>query len=63
MPAQEFKMAYVILADTCIACGVCREECPNGAVVESGGGFAITDDCTECAACLEACPSGAVVDA
>lgn len=56
-------MAFVVVADECIACGTCKVECPSDAIVQKGVTFAITGECNECGTCLECCPSGAIVDA
>ncbi len=56
-------MAFVVMADACIACGTCKVECPNEAIISRGGSFAISDECVECGTCFECCPSGAIVDA
>jgi NAD-dependent dihydropyrimidine dehydrogenase PreA subunit len=55
-------MAFVIIADACIACGACKEECPTGAIEAFGDRFRITEGCSECATCMETCPAGAVVE-
>lgn len=47
--------------DECIGCGTCVDDCPVGAIVESGDIFKITNDCTECGNCVESCPVKAIV--
>jgi len=51
------------IADECIACDACREECPNEAIEESDPIYIIdTDRCTECVGhydepqCIAVCP-------
>lgn len=53
-------MALKITED-CIGCGTCVEECPVGAIVESGDIFMITDECNECRACVDSCPVNAII--
>lgn len=52
-------MPKIIDAD-CVACGVCADECPSGAITV--GDIAVIDagKCTDCGACMDACPSGAI---
>jgi ferredoxin len=56
-------MAYKIVEKNCTGCGACEFECPNKAIKEKGGVFAIDPKkCTECAGffdtpqCVAACP-------
>ncbi len=56
-------MAYRIVEKNCTGCGACEFECPNKAIREKGGVFAIDGKkCTECAGffdtpqCAAACP-------
>jgi len=51
------------IADDCIACDACREECPNGAIEENDPIYMIDSDrCTECVGyydepqCIAVCP-------
>lgn len=56
---EELKMAYNI-NDECIACGICAESCPVGAISEGDGKYVINaDTCIDCGACAGACPVGA----
>lgn len=54
-------MAYKIIEDECTACGICKDECPVGAIIE-GLDFYTIDAyiCTDCAACIDVCPVGAI---
>ena len=51
----------------CIACGLCREVCPDGAVHPALHAVhhrfeVVADECTGCALCFEYCPApGALV--
>ena len=56
-------MAYKIIADQCTGCGACEFECPNKAISEKGGIFAINPSkCTQCEGffdspqCAAVCP-------
>ena len=61
-------MAYKINASSCTACGASEQECPNDAIYEKNGLFAIkADGCTECIGhyddpqCIAACPADCIV--
>lgn len=56
-------MAYKIVASQCTGCSACEPECPNVAIFEKNGVFAINPKkCTECIGhndepqCVAACP-------
>ena len=56
-------MAYKIIAEQCTGCGACEFECPNKAIKEKSGVFAINaEKCTECEGdydtpqCVAVCP-------
>lgn len=56
-------MAYRIVSSQCTGCSACEPQCPNAAIVEKGGVFAIEPaKCTECighydvAQCVAVCP-------
>lgn len=59
-------MAMKIDMDSCLACGACEDECPNGAVSSKGGNFTIKQAlCTECSdrgepSCVAVCPSDSI---
>jgi len=53
-------MAYKI-TDACIACGVCKDECPVNCISE-GDIYVIDQDvCIDCDACAGVCPTDACV--
>ncbi|GFN23855.1 MAG: 4Fe-4S binding protein [Thermoanaerobacteraceae bacterium] len=55
-------MAYRI-TEECLACGVCADECPSGAISEGDNIFVIDPDvCTNCGTCMEVCPNEAIVE-
>ena len=52
-------MAYKISED-CVACGTCKGECPQDAIVE-GDIYSINPDiCVDCGTCADVCPMGAI---
>lgn len=53
-------MAYRI-TDECLACGTCKDSCPNDAI-EEGDIYKITDACANCGTCIDACPAGAIIE-
>ena len=60
-------MALVIV-DECISCGLCIEECQNGAILEGDPIYIIYPDlCTECEGsynepqCVKVCPVDAII--
>jgi NADH:ubiquinone oxidoreductase subunit F (NADH-binding) len=53
--------SYRIVEEECILCGVCRDACPENAIVEERRRFYIDQDyCTKCKTCVLVCPIGAV---
>jgi NAD-dependent dihydropyrimidine dehydrogenase PreA subunit len=45
----------------CVGCGVCIDECPNGAISLSGDVVTVSSAlCDDCGACVEVCPNGAL---
>ena len=53
-------MAYKIDENTCIACGTCAGECPQGAIKE-GDVYSIDPDvCIDCGTCAGVCPCEAI---
>ena len=56
----EYSSSYYI-TDRCIACGTCEDECPIGAIYESGVYYHINDSvCIDCGNCYELCPVSAI---
>ena len=53
-------MAYTI-TDACIACGVCKDECPVSVIAEGEKQYTIGEGCIDCDACAGVCPVGACV--
>jgi NAD-dependent dihydropyrimidine dehydrogenase PreA subunit len=54
-------MAYVIIADSCIACGACETECPDGAISMGDGVYVIDGaKCKDCGTCMDVCPNESI---
>ena len=58
----------LMIADECIACDACTDECPNGAIEEGDPIYVIDPDrCTECVghydepACIAVCPVDCII--
>ncbi|OIQ58901.1 ferredoxin [Moorella thermoacetica] len=50
------------ITEECLACGVCADECPSGAISEGEDKYVIDPElCTDCGTCIEACPNEAIV--
>lgn len=58
-------MTYHILADQCIGCGDCIDECEEDAILGKKKFVHIIeqDECTQCGACLDVCEEDAIVRA
>ncbi len=60
----EQLISYIIRPDLCIACGLCRENCPQGAIYEVEGAedgestVMVIDQsrCSRCGICFRVCP-------
>ena len=50
------------LSHDCVACGVCADTCPIGAIVIDRGIRAVVDKkkCVGCGKCAAACPAGVI---
>lgn len=46
--------------ELCIACGICEESCPFGAITMQEGLPLVGESCTLCGACVESCAVGAL---
>lgn len=56
-----FTTRPIINRDTCIQCGVCKDDCPRGAIAEHNGGMIVDyRNCIRCFCCQEFCPKGAI---
>ena len=55
------RMAHKI-TDSCVACGTCKDECPQGAIAEGAPKYTIDQElCIDCGVCVGACPTEAIV--
>jgi NAD-dependent dihydropyrimidine dehydrogenase PreA subunit len=47
---------------SCVACGVCRTQCPRQAISIYKGCFAVVDEnsCVGCGLCAQACPANVI---
>jgi len=57
---KEVNVMYKIDPELCTACGSCKEECPEDAIVEGDDFYTITDKCVDCGSCVEVCPVDAI---
>ncbi len=54
-------MPYMIHKDDCIQCGACEAECPESAIVDIDGEYAIEVSlCKDCGSCADVCPNNAI---
>ncbi len=49
------------ITDDCVACGSCKEECPEDAISEGDIYVIDQEKCTECETCIETCPVEAII--
>jgi NAD-dependent dihydropyrimidine dehydrogenase PreA subunit len=51
----------VVDNDTCTACGICVDDCPEGCYdLGDVADLARPDDCTECGICVDSCPNESI---
>ena len=56
-------MIMKINNDDCMACGTCKEFCPNAAIENNSGTYEILPDiCIGCGICAETCPAEAIFE-
>lgn len=50
------------IAQSCVGCGACVPECPEGALELGGSGQVVVDaaKCTDCGSCISVCPVGSL---
>jgi NADP-reducing hydrogenase subunit HndC len=51
-------VSYYIEPQVCIGCGLCKKNCPQGAIEGEEGSISVIDQsrCTRCGICFEVCP-------
>lgn len=56
-------MTYHILADKCVGCGDCMDECEDDAILGKKKFIHVIDqdECTQCGKCMEVCDEDAIV--
>ena len=56
------KKRAVVDRKVCVACGVCMNNCPKGAISIYKGCHAVADEakCVGCGLCAKACPAGCI---
>jgi MinD superfamily P-loop ATPase len=55
------KQLQIEIINTCIKCDLCREVCPESAVIYESNEFAIEQwACTYCQLCINVCPNDSI---
>ncbi len=51
-------VSYYIEPEVCISCGLCKKNCPQGAIEGEEGSISVIDQsrCTRCGICFDVCP-------
>jgi ferredoxin len=54
-----WTLDFISVSDACIACGICAERCPAGAVDPANSRAIDKEKCITCCACIKNCPQKA----
>ena len=59
----EALRTYIVLPDKCTSCGVCKKQCPNGAISGKKGVPYVIDNetCLKCGICMDSCKFDAIM--
>ncbi len=51
----------IVKAELCEGCGICAEECPQGAIsIVNAKAVINMEICARCGTCIDVCPTGAI---
>lgn len=54
------KKGVFVIGDSCIGCGTCKRDCPEGCIAEGSPYVINQEHCIRCGICQEVCPEDAV---
>lgn len=56
------SLGVYVIGDDCVRCGLCKDSCSHGAIVETRDGYYIENVvCQRCGTCLAVCPTGCIL--
>ena len=55
-----YDFKAVVDVERCIACGICADQCPEGAIVIDKTAYVDPRRCIGCGRCIDECPQGAL---
>jgi ferredoxin len=60
-PLRHYLTSRPYFLEKCRVCGICRDSCPSGAILQEDKGLAFDyDRCIRCFCCRELCPYNAL---